>query len=757
MKNQVFGQLLKAGLASIAYCEHKTSPAIETDLGAQIGVEATTIQRYKAGHLPPELRTLEILAGAAVKRGLMSREWLQQFLRAANYPAPERLLDTLCPTALPQPRSPRIYENLPAPIYSQFVMREQAFAEVVEGLTKRSAAVLLVGLGGNGKTSLAREVAACCLTGKADAPQFDAAVWVSDKDRPGTTNLSIVLDEIARTLDYPGFTQYEHDEKRREVEQLLRRQRVLVVIDNFETITDGALLSWLLNLPEPSKALITTREYRREFRRGGWPVDLRGMTEDETRALIIERVRVLKIEKLVGELTQLEPLLNATGGNPKAIEITMGLIKYERRPLQQIIDDLYAARGELFDDLFVRAWALLDETAQQILMVMTFFPASVSTEALTAIVTAQSFTFDRATEKLADLALLDVQLTGLTSAPRYLLHPLVRAYASAKLREQVHFEHDARTRWVEWYIQLVSQIGYCWNDISKLDRLDLEQENIYYIVGWMYKNKQHKRILDLCRGCNYYYHQRGYWARSSKIYSIRRDVANILQDSIEQILSLAYHVQLKARQGQSDEAGVLLEDLLEVTKGVELRGDSLFEFQHALALYYRSKGNIHEAQAAWESSLKAAAQFSKHRNLSNIQWLGVCLLEQGKFAEAKRLFLDSLSETEKYGHQRFIETNRMWLALIDIAQGNLEQADKALSVAKTSAEHLQDRATLADIHHGYARLHTLRGDLSVAHTTLIEAINLFERLGMRHELIEARAELAQLEARIAHGAAPAFA
>ena len=80
--------------------------------------------------------------------------------------------------------------------------------------SKRSAAVLIVGLGGNGKTSLAREVADACLKGASDAPQFDAAVWVSDKDRSGTTNLSMVLDEIARTLDYPGFIQFEHDEKR---------------------------------------------------------------------------------------------------------------------------------------------------------------------------------------------------------------------------------------------------------------------------------------------------------------------------------------------------------------------------------------------------------------------------------------------------------------------------------------------------------------------------------------------------------------
>lgn len=424
-RSETFGRLLSGAINSIATYEGKTTPIIEEELGSQMHLAGKTIQRYKAGYLPPEDRAVEILAEAAVKRGYLGREWLGRFLHAARYPFADKLLDRLCPIGPARPRPPRVYNNLPAPTYSQFIMRAQAFAEVAEGLTKRSAAVLIVGLGGNGKTSLAREVADACLMGASDTPQFDAAVWVSDKDRPGTTNLSVVLDEIARTLDYPGFTQFEHDEKHREVEQLLRRQRVLVVVDNFETITDSALLSWLLNLPEPSKALITTREYRREFRRSSWPVDLRGMTEDEARELITERVRVLKIEKLVGNLSQLDPLLAVTGGNPKAIEMTMGLIKYERRPLQQVVDDLYAARGELFDDLFTRAWALLDEAARRVLLVMTFFPASASGDALSATTDVHGYVFDRAVEHLTDLALLDVQRVDLQLSPYYALHPLI--------------------------------------------------------------------------------------------------------------------------------------------------------------------------------------------------------------------------------------------------------------------------------------------------------------------------------------------
>ena len=57
----------------------------------------------------------------------------------------------------------------------------------------------------------------------------------------------------------------------------------------------------------------------------------------------------------------------------------------------------------------------------------------------------------------------------------------------------------------------------------------------------------------------------------------------------------------------------------------------------------------------------------------------------------------------------------------------------------------QDREGMAHIQRNYARLHTLRNDLPAARAALAEAIDLFERLGLRRELAEARAELARLD------------
>src|SRR5215218_7626031 len=91
-RSETFGRLLKGAINSIAAYEGKTAPAIEDELGAQIGVAGSTIQRYKAGYLPTEPRVVQILAEAAVRRGYLNRAWLVRFLQAARYPSPDALV-----------------------------------------------------------------------------------------------------------------------------------------------------------------------------------------------------------------------------------------------------------------------------------------------------------------------------------------------------------------------------------------------------------------------------------------------------------------------------------------------------------------------------------------------------------------------------------------------------------------------------------------------------------------------------------------
>lgn len=745
-KSESFGRLLKGAINSIATYEGKTAPAIEDELGQQIGVAGVSIQRYKSGKIPPDPRTVQILAEAAVRRGFLGREWLQRFLHAARYPGSTDLVESLCPSAPERPRPARVYQNLPAPTYSQFIMREQAFAEVLDGLRQRSAVVLIVGLGGNGKTSLAREIATLCLEENTEAPHFDAAVWVSDKDRQGTTNLSIVLDEIARTLDYPGFMQYSHDDKQYEVEQLLRRQKVLLVVDNFETITDGALLSWLLRLPEPSKAIITTREYRREFRRSNWPVELRCMTDEEAHDLIHERLRVLKMEQQINDQTTFDPLIVVTGGNPKAITMTLGLLKHERRPIQHVVDDLYAARGDLFDDLFTRVWALLDESARRVLLVMTFFVESASSEALAATADVQGFAFDCEVERLIDLSLLDIQQNDLNAPPRYVLHPLVQAFARAKIAEQSDFEPAARDRWVAWYVELASKVGYCWNDMNKLETLDLERENLLDAIEWTDVHQKHREIMQLAKGISYYLSVRGMWNKRLETEQQRLQSACYQNDTPEKAEALAYLVQTLSDQGYVEEAERYRSQIVELLESISLPSDTIAECRIALSLYQSLQRDFVAAQMELEIALsKQGVRESPQKSIAISQLLAQCLYEQGNLTDACRIMEHTLQEAQQSDYKRALLYGKRFLIKIHLEQKNLEAAATTLQEVEQLAAQWTSRKDVAQIYHLYARLHTLQGDIPAARTALAEAIDLYERMGMRRELAEAREELANLD------------
>lgn len=750
MNKKQFGRYLRGIINSIAAYEGKSVPAIEEELGYQIGVAPTTIQRYKAGHIPPEQAAIPILVEAAVKRGFVSRSWLEVFLRVAGYPAPEPLFDRFFPGSPVYQQPTPSKHNMPAPTYALFIKRPQAFDEVREALRQRSAAVILISIGGMGKTSLVREIAAYCLDLTTAKPTFDHVVWVSDRDRPGTTTMSIVLDEIARTLDYPSHTQLQHDDKRREIERLLRRgQGVLVVVDSVETITDAVLIQWLLHLPEPSKALLTSREYRRDFQQGGWRVDLSGMSEAEARELVRLRLKTLKFEQLEGGAPQITDLVNVTGGNPKAIEMALGCVKRGTQPFAEVIEDLKHARGALFEDLFVRCWGLLDSTAKQLLLTAPLFLQSISSKALEFAAGVRPYAFKQAIDCLVDLALLDVQ-PNLTTTPRYTLHPLVRVFAQAKQRELAEFdEQAARVRWVRWYIALAEKVGYCWEDLSKLEALDPEQETIYAVIEWTLAHEYYDEALAISKGVSFYYYARGFWDKQPPANLVRAQAARALGSVLEEIEALGYHIQVLSKQGNITEAGRLLPRLHELTQQTDLSGDIYFCANHAEGLYWLARGRLDLAQAAWRKSMERQSDASDSTYVATRQWLATCLYQQGEFAEARELFQTTLEYARERGYTQGVIDIQTKLAAIYLDQQDGERSELALAESNALAHRYRDRACIARIKRLYARLHAARGELAEAEMMLNEAIDIFERLGMRHELDEAyqaRERLAEKEA-----------
>ncbi|MBN1139362.1 MAG: ATP-binding protein [Anaerolineae bacterium] len=205
--------------------------------------------------------------------------------------------------------------NLPR--QSEFMGREEEKKRIYEALSSRYHLVSIDGIGGIGKSSLALEVVYECLQASyaVDRPDgkttFAGFIWTTAKDRDLTLNA--LLDTTAQTLDYPGITQHPLEEKRFAVRRLLQDQEkpYLLIVDNFETITDTTVWDFLVHLPDPAKAIITTREQKWSK---VWAISLKGLTEQEALALIRVEGRRLGLKNLEqGDDQTLLNLYQATG------------------------------------------------------------------------------------------------------------------------------------------------------------------------------------------------------------------------------------------------------------------------------------------------------------------------------------------------------------------------------------------------------------------------------------------------------------
>jgi hypothetical protein len=154
---------------------------------------------------------------------------------------------------------PKVNDNLPS--HGEFLGREKDIEQVLKGLQSRWPLLSIEGMPGIGKTTLAIVTARRCLSGAQIVldPPFEYVVWVSARaNLEQKLWLNEVLDTTARVLGYPSITQLpteQIEQKKADVHRLLRSACTLLIIDNFETIEDRALESWILNIPGPSKVV----------------------------------------------------------------------------------------------------------------------------------------------------------------------------------------------------------------------------------------------------------------------------------------------------------------------------------------------------------------------------------------------------------------------------------------------------------------------------------------------------------------------
>jgi len=345
------------------------------------------------------------------------------------------------------PESPPVAQPQPAvdlPEQALFGVAA-ARAELRQVLQQPGAPWLLAlaGIGGIGKTTLATTLVEDLRRPATTPAPFAKLLWVSAKQeeflpasgqsepqRPTQPALDFatLIDEVLHQLDPQANLLAAAPVKLAAVQQHLRQQPHLLVVDNLETVADYAtLLPDLRALTRPSKILITTRHLPAQSD------DLFCYPLPELSAA--DAFQLLRHEGAVRGFAplrqatdeQLQPIYRVVGGNPLALKLVVGQLRV--LPLAQVLHNLQAAQGKKIEALYTyiywQSWQLLDEGSRQLWLAMPIHP-NVTFDHLLAVSGLDADELAQGLEQLVTLSL--VELAGDLEERRYRLHRLTETF-----------------------------------------------------------------------------------------------------------------------------------------------------------------------------------------------------------------------------------------------------------------------------------------------------------------------------------------
>ncbi|NOX62897.1 MAG: NACHT domain-containing protein [Chloroflexi bacterium] len=350
----------------------------------------------------------------------------------------------------------RIYQELEARFFQRVSPSamgkvfglDRAIRRVLELLFEREnrPIVLIEGVGGIGKTTLAERVALQAIVNG----QVNDLGWVSAQMMRFTTDgairplpdplrsTTLLLDALTTQLLEDAESAAPVTTLERQVwllQRQLKEKPSLLVFDNLETVTDlEALLPILRKLSNSAPILLTSRM--------SLPVEseiyhyrMQELDENDAKALANYEAELRGISAW-RQATESEfaALYETVGGNPMALKLVLGQLRYHA--LDDILADVRAARGksikEMYRYIYQRAWKQLSSEERTVLLTLPLVaprPGNV-TFILEASGLPPETTRD-ALRRLVDLNLVDRR--GDLRESYYTIHSLTRAF----LEEQI--------------------------------------------------------------------------------------------------------------------------------------------------------------------------------------------------------------------------------------------------------------------------------------------------------------------------------
>lgn len=627
--------------------------------------------------------------------------------------------------------------NLPS--RDVFIGREIEKSRIQEALKSRSYLISIVGIGGIGKTALALEVAYECFRATMlkqnndNIVKFDGFIWTSAKDHD--LILNTFLDTILRTLDHVGLIKKPLDEKLYEVNKLIRQKSFLIIVDNFETITDEGIINFLIKLPEPSKAIITTREQRLK---STWIISLKGLDKSEAIQLFYKEAERLDLLSILNkEEKEIIQLYELTGGAPLAIKWTIGQMKQKGQTFSTLLTYLKEAKGNIFDSIFANSWSLLSIHAQKLIMMMSIFRDSLSRSTIEGISDIHDFTLEEALEQLLEMSLINVNSGFDQMKCRYTIHPLTRIFVGSKLKDCSEFETFIRERSLEFYTKEITK--YIKKGWSGFNELEIEKINILDLINWSYEYKWEKG-KEISLLIKWFLWEHGLWYEKVELYKKGLIIAESIND-FNYIVKFAFEIGwVYCRQGDLKQAQFWLEKARKNFKEAHISKLDLANLNSLKAMILKSDGKIVESKKLLEEVLNIFIENDQTvlESLRVMTYLGELAKDEGDLILAKQWFSKTLEYAKKKGETSAYAWSLGNLGEVMILIGELDEARDLLNAGLQRAIEMSRHHTIAQCTYWLGVLEEKIGHYKKAYQFYTKARESYQRIGILTMEIEAK-------------------
>ncbi|PSB13735.1 hypothetical protein C7B76_18820, partial [filamentous cyanobacterium CCP2] len=403
-----------------------------------------------------------------------------------------------------------LVQNLPIQDFTTLIGRQQEFHQLLEMLSYDHPVhyISVEGMGGMGKTTLVLAVAHYYL--KQAEPGFQAFIFASAKQQRLTPHgilprlnpdrtLPDLFQTIARAFRQPDLLIADPGEQLQRIQDLLSRQRTLLIVDNLETVEDySTVLAFLYDLPSTVKCIITSRQ-QTPFQ----ILRLEPLPEAEGIQLIRHQAHSKQVPLSDAEA---RTLYDCTNGIPAAIVYAVGQLA-AGYPLKNVPDRLVLAQGDYVRFYFESAVVTLrGSVSHRLLMALALFTQSAAEEAVSYV--ADSPDLAHTLDGLAHLQQLSLVKQH---QERYRMLSLTKELAHGELTAHPIFERAARERWIEWYLHFAQlHGGKDWKEWHDYSLLEQEWENLHDAIEWCIAKHRYEAVRQFWWSVRCYTHAQGY-------------------------------------------------------------------------------------------------------------------------------------------------------------------------------------------------------------------------------------------------------